>query len=406
MSIDVFQDVSLPLLFDWATTLTLIFGGCCSNALTLEQITNEYPHSGKLITFSQFLLISIHGLPKFVTFTPYPRLKPRQIPILPYLLQVSLFYCISLLNNAAFAYSIPMPVHIIFRSGGLMVNMLMGWVLLGRKYNVMQVSSVLLVTSGVVLTTLSASRPKSEVDIADNRYSQLEPKPYAYATGISILTLALFFSGFLGIIQDKTYSRYVPRAVPVEKTADGPPNGLPNSDKPSTPPWQEAMWYLHFLSMPMFFLVREDLVAQLQALNAGPKIEVALPLSEAPPLNASSFPLITRLYPTFVLTRSIEIPTAYLPLLLNTITQLLCVAGVHRLTARVSSLTVTLVLVIRKAVSLIISVMMFSVAGRGRMDEKGKALMWTGALLVFAGTMGYSLGTGRKASQQDKPKKE
>lgn len=154
MSIDVFQDVSLPLLFDWATTLILIFGGCCrcvylrrllssvefkltlasfSNTLTLEQITNEYPHSGKLITFSQFLLISIHGLPKFVTFTPYPRLKPRQIPILPYLLQVSLFYCISLLNNAAFAYSIPMPVHIIFRSGGLMVNMLMGWVLLGRR---------------------------------------------------------------------------------------------------------------------------------------------------------------------------------------------------------------------------------------------------------------------------------
>lgn len=102
--------------------------------MTLEQITSHYPHAGSLITFAQFLAISLHGLPKFVVFTPYPKLRPRRIPIFPYLLQVALFYAVSLLNNAAFAYRIPMAVHIIFRSGGLVVNMVMGWLLRGKRY--------------------------------------------------------------------------------------------------------------------------------------------------------------------------------------------------------------------------------------------------------------------------------
>lgn len=103
-----------------------------SNALTLEQITSQNPRLGNLITFAQFLLISLHGLPKFMTFTPYPKLKPRQIPLKAYILQVILFYVLSLLNNAAFAYKIPMTVHIIFRSGGLIVSMVMGWLVMGR----------------------------------------------------------------------------------------------------------------------------------------------------------------------------------------------------------------------------------------------------------------------------------
>src|ERR1700685_2565024 len=108
-----------------------------SNAISLEQITSRYPDSGTLITFFQFLLISLHGLPQQVTFAssriPYPRLKTRKIPLTPYLIQVSLFYVVSLLNNAAFGYQIPMPVHIIFRSGGLIVGMILGRIIVGKR---------------------------------------------------------------------------------------------------------------------------------------------------------------------------------------------------------------------------------------------------------------------------------
>lgn len=82
------------------------------------------------------MLISLHGLPKFLVFNTWgvPRLRARRTPLAPYLAQVALFYAVSLLNNAAFAYGIPMAVHIIFRSGGLVVSMLMGWLLAGKRY--------------------------------------------------------------------------------------------------------------------------------------------------------------------------------------------------------------------------------------------------------------------------------
>jgi solute carrier family 35 (UDP-xylose/UDP-N-acetylglucosamine transporter), member B4 len=115
-----------------------------SNALTLEEITKHYSGVGTLLTFSQFLIVALVALPSHLTFSggpestglsrlPYPRLKPRQLPLLPYLAQVALYYGISRLNNAAFAYAIPMTVHIIFRSGGLVVSLLLGWILLGRR---------------------------------------------------------------------------------------------------------------------------------------------------------------------------------------------------------------------------------------------------------------------------------
>ena len=109
-----------------------------SNALTLEELTSKYPNVGHLLTFFQFLVVAAHGLPKHLTITrwrgiPIPRLKPRHVPLSVYVVQVVLFCLLSILNNKAFSYLIPMPVHIIFRSGGLVISMLMGRILLGRR---------------------------------------------------------------------------------------------------------------------------------------------------------------------------------------------------------------------------------------------------------------------------------
>lgn len=109
-----------------------------SNALTLEELTSKYPNVGHLLTFFQFLVVAAHGLPKHLTITrwrgiPIPRLKPRHVPLSVYVVQVVLFCLLSILNNKAFSYLIPMPVHIIFRSGGLVISMLMGRIFLGRR---------------------------------------------------------------------------------------------------------------------------------------------------------------------------------------------------------------------------------------------------------------------------------
>ncbi|KAF8170732.1 UAA transporter, partial [Mycena galopus ATCC 62051] len=362
----------------WVTTISLIFGGCCSNAITLEQLTTEYPLSGSLITAFQFLIISLHGIPTHIAWTRYgPRFKPHRIPLTSYLVQVALFYLISLLNNAAFSYRIPMSVHIIFRSGGLVISMLLGWLVSGKRYTLPQVSSVLAVTLGVVLTTLSASGGKSTTSHDPSANTNL----YTYLQGISILTLALLLSGFLGLVQDYTS----------EKTA---PGAGATPTPPPTPPqatWQESMFYLHFLALPMFFFVRRDIATQLA--------------SSRPPFlpflsDSSSSPITLTLHGALDLT----LPHAYLPLLLNTVTQLVCVAGVHRLTTRVSALSVTLVLVVRKAVSLIISVWMArGGGGGGAVDYR---LMWTGAGLVLMGTVGYSVATGRAKEKLQKQKQK
>jgi len=359
--------VALPLLWDWMQILTLVFGGCCSNALTLEQITSHYPFAGSLITFFQFLLVSLYGLPKFIRLTPYPHFKRTRIPLTRYLVHVVLFYLINLLNNAAFAFKVPMPVHIIFRSGGLVVSICMGWLITGKRYRPSQILSVICVTAGVILTTLSASKPPSTMVSPGNSVDM-----QSFVIGILMLSVALILSGFLGMVQDWSYARYVNNHIKETSLASG---GQPVFE---SEPWQESMFYLHFLSMPMFIFLRKDLSKQLKILN------------HSPPQTWLSGPENSIIS---------SVPSAYVPLLLNTITQVICVAGVNRLTSKVSSLTVTLVLVVRKAVSLLISVSLFS-ATHEQGDNPHAMMMWAGAFFVFAGTIWYSIAAGTQPKQK------
>lgn len=367
-------------LSDWITTLSLVFGGCCSNAITLEHITSRYPSAGVLITFFQFLIVSLYGLPKQFTFndspeskhaangpngtvsaptTPrrrwIPRLKNRKVPLLPYFIQVALFFVLSTLNNAAFAYHIPMTVHIVFRSGGMIINMILGWMFTKKRYTVRQVASVLVVTVGIIITTLSASKPKSRVAEVDTTDVSL------YAMGISILALALVLSGFLGLIQDWVFARYV---APAQAEAASNP-----AEQSS---WQEHMFYLHSLALPLFYFSKDNISMELTRMNSSPPVLVSLP--QPGPLAPYGAGLI--------------VPSIFVYLLLNTCTQLVCVVGVNRLTGRVSSLTVTLILTVRKAISLLLSVAFYG--GQGNTE------MWAGAGLVFIGTIGYSTGSKSK----------
>ena len=403
----------------------VLFLTSSSNALSLEQITSKYPDSGTLITFFQFLLISLHGLPRHLEFSngrfPYPRLRARKIPITPYLVQVALFYLVSLLNNIAFGYKIPMPVHIIFRSGGLIVSMVLGYLLSGKRYasfhfpailllklrvnsyTLVQVASVIIVTAGVAITTISASKPASKASVAQESDAPIQFTA-TYAIGIAILSVALIFAGLLGLVQDWTYAKYgrpSTESVRPPKTTNGAAASHQAPKKPDEPSWQESLFYLHFLALPMFLTVHEDLTAQFHALHAGPRL--VLPLSFSALYRAYptlSYPLVANAAPATAATADmLMVPTAYFPLLLNTLTQLLCAAGVHRLTGKVSSLTVTLTLVVRKAVSLVISVLLYGG------DGKGNTRMWAGAVLVLSGTIGYALGgkpTPRKAHAKDK----
>lgn len=68
---------------------------------------------------------------------------------------MTLFFVTSTLNNLALAYSVSIPVYIIFRSGGTFVTMIMGWLLVGKRYTSRQIAAVAVLTAGVVLATWS-----------------------------------------------------------------------------------------------------------------------------------------------------------------------------------------------------------------------------------------------------------
>ncbi|CAE6365434.1 unnamed protein product [Rhizoctonia solani] len=298
------------------------------------------------------------------------RFRPLKIPLSRWIVQVVLFLVTSLLNNAAFKYSIPMAVHIIFRSGGLVVNLLLG-LALGKKYTPAQILSVLLVTAGVALSTTSSlahKQPKYKPDGDFHTTSFTQD----HLIGLSLLTLALVLSSLMGLAQERTYAQFGRH-------------------------WQEGMFYLHFLALPMFALpgIGGDLVQQIKIANASPPVTMAghvqqLMARPAGPLGARPVgpfdPILERImsFPLF----SIALPSFYVPLAVNVFTQFLCVGGVHRLTSQVSSLTVTLVLVVRKAVSLWISVVLVG-------GNRGDVWLWGGAMAVVVGTVLYSLDQGR-----------
>ncbi|KAG8949256.1 golgi uridine diphosphate-N- acetylglucosamine transporter [Tulasnella sp. 424] len=335
-------------------------------------------------------LTSTIPLPTPTLWTQLPKiyLRQRKIPIKIWMIQVLLFFAVSLLNNLALGFDVNLAVHIIFRSGGLAANLLMGWLMKGKRYSRAQVVSVVLVTIGVASATLSTKMEKGKGGGGDGDYHTNAGgggsfSGSSYAIGIALLTIALLLSAAMGLAQEDAYAAYGRH-------------------------WEEGLFYLHFLGMPMFAFFGRDLLSQFQIANASPPVEisaVSLLRSSQPAVQDFFYipatPITPQPYPHYVykyLEKAITwadavipaftIPSFWIPLGMNVLTQLVCVSGVHRLTSRVSSLTVTLILVIRKAVSLGISVLLIQ-------GHKGNVWLWGGAAAVLMGTVMYSVDGAR-----------
>ncbi|KAF9463007.1 UAA transporter [Collybia nuda] len=283
----------------------MVLGGCCTNVWAYEQLLLMNPRIGSALTFSQMLFITAQSLPSFLTFKPHsyvPRLKPRQVPLKQWAIQVLTLTTGSLLNNWAFAYQVPLTVLIVFRSAGkgLAVSMLFGFIFLRKTYSVVQIISVLLVSTGVILATLSRPPPVSSVP--EQSLIQSSEALQKYMIGITMLIVSLFLTGLLGLLQEKTYQKYGPC-------------------------WKEGVFYTHFLSLPIFLFLIPDVRQGFSSLSDA----------------TSTSPAIV----------------SYLILGGNLISQLICVSGVNRLSSQVSSVSTNLVLTTRKAMSLCFSVWWF-----------------------------------------------
>ncbi|CAK5270217.1 unnamed protein product [Mycena citricolor] len=314
-----------PALLDLSSILSMVLGGCCVNVWAYEQLLLMNARIGSALTFSQAVFIAFQALPTFLERPPgsyLPRLKPRQVPLHRWATQVLLLITSSLLNNWAYAYNVPLTLLIVFRSAGLPVSMLFGFLFSGKRYTLMQIISVALVSSGVVLATISKPSTSSGSDAHTSKLSAEELQKYT--TGISMLSLSLLLTGALGMVQERTYKTYGPC-------------------------WKEGVFYTHILSLPVFFLLASDVQRGLQSLS-----------------NTQG--------------RDSSALTSWMILGLNLCSQLVCVSGVNRLSSKVSSVSTNIVLTARKAISLCFSVWWFGSQWTANLGV-GASMVFCGSLL-------------------------
>ncbi|KAK5044651.1 hypothetical protein LTR84_010543 [Exophiala bonariae] len=352
---------SLALI--WAPTLVLIFGGCCSNVYTLEALIQTSPSSGPLITAFQFLLVALATLPKHFSFQRGLRnfyLKPRAIPLKKWLIYTAYFLSINILNNFAFNYRISIPLHIILRSAGPVTTMAIGRFWGGKRYPTQKITAVALLFVGVVLAAISDASNKPphshQDDLTESSFKEIGPSSISHqAPGFALLASALVLSACMGLFTDDMYSMH----------------GRSNTIT------AETLFYSHTLSLPFFAAQVRPLAGEFYSI-------VAMSTRDQPTVKSESLLKAWKipLSPMSPLHHfSVPIPVALL--FLNAFTQLLCIVGVNRLSAQSSSLTVSIVLNIRKLASLLLSIWLF-----GNRLPPGVVM---GAVVVFVGGGLYAL---------------
>ncbi|EWC45984.1 hypothetical protein DRE_04777 [Drechslerella stenobrocha 248] len=313
----------------------LIFGGCCSNVFALEAIVKEAPDAGHLITLAQFVLVSLEGFIAHFDWNSPTLLVPNQIPIMRWLGVILLFFSVSVLNNWAFNYNISVPIHIILRSGGSITTMLIG-AFMGKRFSKVQVLSVLILTGGIILSAMSNARSMGGSE-------QSLPR---FVTGLTILFVSQLMAALMGVYLENTYATYGSN-------------------------WREGLFYTHALSLPLFIPFAQSIKLQFYRLQASEQ----LPLSTLLPLLPGAL-------------SAIKVPKQLFYLCVNAATQYICVRGVNYLAGMSTALTVTIVLNIRKLVSLLLSIWLF-----GNHLDSG---VITGAAVVFLGAFVYGLESQRQ----------
>ncbi|RVX74545.1 hypothetical protein B0A52_01671 [Exophiala mesophila] len=347
---------TLSITLIWAPTLILIFGGCCSNVYTLEALISTSPSSGSLITALQFLVVALTTLPPHLSLHRGWKnlyLKPRSVPIRKWVIYTAYFLAINILNNMAFGYRISIPLHIILRSAGPVTTMAVGRLYGGKRYPVQKVVAVFLLFAGVVVAATSDAMSKSQSASESEKEREgmmtssssasdevLLSSMSAQIPGFALLASALLLSAMMGLYTDDMYAKH----------------GRSSSIT------LETLFYSHGLSLPFFATQFSSLQSQLVTLTALS--------SSASSSSSSSFSLFS-------------IPWPVVLLLLNATTQLLCIVGVNRLSAQSSSLTVSMVLNVRKLISLVLSIWLF-----GNTLPAG---VLVGAVVVFIGGGLYAL---------------
>lgn len=329
---------------DWLVSAGGIFGGCCSNVYLFERLVIEakrspkVPDMGSLVTLCQFVLVAlVSAAPLIDKKGSWKRLylKQTQIPLLQLLQLAAMYFTVSVLNNSVWRFGLSVPVHIMFRSSSTVISVAVGYYLGGKHYSRAQICSCLLMTAGAMLAiSLRSSAPMEWLSNIDWRFY----------FGIAVLTFSSVLGSLMGLKTERIYATYGNH-------------------------WQETIFYNHLFGIPLFALLGGSVFKDLEAVwLSSPKI-------------------------LLLMSPRLELLSQFIMLALNSASQVVCARGVNQLGGLVSSLTVTVVLMVRKFVSLALSAYFFG----NHFNRQG----YIGAALLVIGTIQYSVATRVTKAKKD-----
>lgn len=166
--------------------------------------------------------------------------------------------------------------------------------------------------------------------------------------GLVVLFVAQLLSAVMGLYTEATYRNYGPQ-------------------------WRENLFYSHILSLPLFIPFSRSMYKTFSRM------------AQTEPLSLqTSWPLLGAV--------AGRVPSQLVFLTVNVLTQYACIRGVNLLAAVSTALTVTIVLNIRKLISLLLSIWLF-----GNLLATGTLI---GAVVVFSAGALYSFGR-QPAEQQE-----
>ncbi|CAE7940274.1 slc35b4, partial [Symbiodinium necroappetens] len=275
-------------------------------------------------------------------------LKPLAAPLASHAKFSALWVSMSVLANYAFAYKISVAIFTLIRSCNIIATVLLGYTVFGERFSAEQLLCVLAVTVGIFLAslgeikTLNTSGPTSAECSSLGTCTEITTRApdgdvelATWAIGIAMLAFVQLLQGFLGHVQSSYYKIYKDLA---------PKNEL----------CDEFLFTSHVAALLPLLCLKDDILAAARAAMA----------SEPVP------------YLPFHLPRQI------LWLLVNNVSQTICLKGVFRTSATVTPLALTIILSVRKFLSVVVSIVLFSNP-------------WTpqhsaATVLIFGGAFAYS----------------
>lgn len=328
--------------------------GCCSNVITFEKLIHYSSEITTLITFSQYLFI-FGCVSLYLRHTSYwtkrkeieeqKRSKEKDLDaasgfgyqfFIPVLSQVVTGY----LGNLVFHFDLSMPTHIIFRSSGTAMTLLLGWAFWGKHYSFEKIVGSSLIAVGTVVFTLdtrSASDAAAEA-VVDGASNGDGSKKITRMIGISILLLTTIIGSVTSLCKEQWYQ---------------------SGSGGRRPEWKEVLYYNYFYGLIIYVLLLPQVASEFGKLRAA--------IAGAPDTSQIGYTAAT--------------------FLMNWITQLCCILGVNALVFRISALSLTIVLLVRRFLSLMLSIYFF--------DNPVSFVGYVGAACVFAGAITYSFGGSR-----------